>query len=84
MQGEGRKRKIVVSAVDTNNGNYITFNEDGVKEMFASKIRASCSMPFIFPHVDILDMVLLDGGVSWTSNMVTALDRCKEIVDEDN
>ena len=58
----------------------MTFNEEGVKSLFATKIRSSASIPFIFPHVELVDMVLMDGGTVFNLNMVSAVERCKELV----
>ena len=84
MIGEGPARKVVVSAVDTNTGNYMTFNEIGIKELFASHVRSSASIPFVFPHVDIDNMVLMDGGTVFNLNLISAVERCREIVDNDS
>lgn len=81
---EGEKRRIVVSAVDSNTGNTITFNEQGLKDLFPTQIKSSCSIPFIFPTVKLDKMVLIDGGASYGVNIISAIDRCREIVEDDS
>ena len=39
-------------------------------------------MPFVFPPAHIDDYILIDGGSTWNSNLITAVDRCLEIVDD--
>ena len=84
IEYEGAKRKVVVAAVDTNTGNYVTFTDEGTHELFATKVRSSASIPFIFPHVELNDMVLMDGGTVFNTNIVSAVEKCKEMVDDDS
>lgn len=45
------RRKIVVAAVDVNNGDYVTFTEDNTSyDEFPQRALASSSVPFVFPH----------------------------------
>lgn len=44
------------------------------------RIVASASIPFVFPHVHIGNMTLMDGGSVWNTNLVSAVDKCMEIV----
>ena len=46
------------------------------------RVVASTSMPFVFPHRVIDGKVLIDGGSTWNSNLVAAINRCMEIVDD--
>ena len=75
------KRRIVVSCADVVSGNYITFNEttnDPVKA-----IVSSASIPFVFPHqVWSEEVVCMDGGTVWNTNLASAIHRCEEIVDD--
>ena len=52
--------------------------------MLATHIRSSASIPFIFPHVDVDNMVLMDGGTVFNLNIVSAVDRCHEVVEDDS
>ncbi|CDW82507.1 patatin-like phospholipase family protein [Stylonychia lemnae] len=77
-------RKITVSSVDSNTGQYITSDEDNVPfEELAERLVASASIPFVFPHRHIKNWTLMDGGTVWNSNLVSAMNRCQEIVGDD-
>jgi len=41
-------------------------------------------MPVIFPPKKYDGHIFIDGGSTWNSNIVTAIDRCREIVDDDS
>lgn len=77
-------KKIIVAAVDSNTGKYITFTESNTAlEDMPSRIVSSASIPFVFPHRHIDNMTLMDGGTVWNINMDSAILRCKEIVGDD-
>ena len=79
----GIKRKITVSSVDSSSGQYVITREDEVsEEEFAERVVASASIPFVFPHRHIKNWTLMDGGTVWNTNLVSAIDRCMEIVDD--
>ncbi len=45
------KRMMVVSAVDVNTGEYVTYTEKNSKpEELPQRCLASASIPFVFPH----------------------------------
>lgn len=78
------KKKIVVSSVDANTGAYTLFNEtcpDPVKA-----IVSSAAIPFIFPSQvwENRHVIAIDGGSVWNTNLVSAVQRCREIVDDDS
>lgn len=76
------QRRIVVSCVDVVSGSYVTFNESTSDPVKA--ITSSASIPFVFPHqVWSNEVVCMDGGTVWNTNLVSAIERCHEIVDED-
>lgn len=78
------KRKIAVSAVDIESGDYITYTEKNTRpEDMAHRMVASSSVPFIFPNQHIDGRILMDGGTVWNSNLESAINRCREIVDKD-
>lgn len=71
------KREIIVSAVDVNTGKLITF--DSKTTPFAdypTVVVASASIPFIFPHRDYKNYMLIDGSTAWNTNLVDAVDAC--------
>ncbi len=79
------KRKIVVGTVDVNTGNYVTFDERSAPiDQMARRVVSSASIPFVFPHQLIDNMTLMDGGTVWNINMVSAIERCREQVDDDS
>jgi predicted acylesterase/phospholipase RssA len=83
----GLKRKTIVSCVDANTGQYVTFNET-VSDMPKASVSSS-SMPFVFPHQvwktdEGNDIVCMDGGSVWNTNLVSAVQRCRETVDDDS
>ena len=45
---------------------------------------ASASIPFIFPHRHYGDHILMDGGTVWNTNLISAVDKCKELGHEDS
>jgi predicted acylesterase/phospholipase RssA len=79
------KRKFVVSCVDVDTGNYHIFNET-IKDP-ARAILSSSSIPFIFPNQvwkDPEEIVCMDGGTVYNTNIVSAVQRCRETVDDDS
>jgi len=79
------KRKIVVSCVDVNSGDYHLFNET-IGHDIVKGIVSSASIPFAFPHQVWEDkgIVCMDGGTVWNTNLVSAVERCREEVDSDD
>lgn len=76
---------MIVGTVDINTGNYVTFNEKSadIADM-PRRVVSSASIPFVFPHQLIDNMTLMDGGTVWNMNMVSAIERCREQVDDDS
>ena len=78
------KRRIAVSAVDVQTGEYVTYTEKNSKtEDLPQRFVASSSVPFVFPNQHIEGRVLMDGGTVWNTNLESAVERCREIVDRD-
>ena len=76
-------RKIAVSAVDIESGNYVVYNETNPEPIKA--IISSASIPFVFPNQKWSDgSVVMDGGAVWNLNLVSAVLRCREQVDDDS
>lgn len=62
----------------------MTFNDNDEGENFEDfplKIIASASVPFVFPHRHIGDRIFMDGGTTWNTNLISAIERCLEVVD---
>ena len=77
-------RKFIVSSVDANSGAYHLFNETTEDPM--KGILSSASIPFVFPDQKWpqFNMVGIDGGTVWNTNLVSAVQRCREKVDDDS
>lgn len=72
---------MAVSCVDVENGNYVVFNETVSNPTKA--VVSSASIPFVFPHQTWPDNVIcMDGGTVWNTNLATAIQRCEELVDD--
>jgi predicted patatin/cPLA2 family phospholipase len=85
MNDHGNKffRKFVLSAVDVNTGSYVKYDETTPDP--AKAAVSSSSIPFIFPTQAWDDgSVVMDGGVAWGTNIFGAIERCREIVDDDS
>lgn len=75
------QRKIAVSCVDANSGAYVVFNESTHNP--AKAVISSASIPFAFPHqvwedINGEKVVCMDGGSVWNTNLVSAVERCRE------
>jgi predicted acylesterase/phospholipase RssA len=78
-------KRMVVGAVDASSGNYVTFDEKSAPlEGIPVRVVSSASIPFVFPHRIIDNMTLMDGGTVWNLNLISAIDKCREIVDDDS
>ena len=73
-----------VGCVNVNSGAYTVFTEKETEIVKA--VLSSASIPFFFPHQVWADrnVVCMDGGTVWNTNLVTAVERCREIVDHDS
>jgi hypothetical protein len=80
-EGGSIKKHLIVSADDSVTGDYVPFDSDkfSVEEM-PIRVVSSASIPFIFPDRHINDWILMDGGTVWNTNMVSAIDKCMELV----
>jgi len=79
--GSTIKRKLHVSCVDVASGNYIVFNETVSDPIKA--IISSASVPFVFQYRQWGDIYCMDGGTVWNTNLVSAVERCREQVTND-
>jgi predicted patatin/cPLA2 family phospholipase len=78
------KRKVVVASADVNTGKYVLFDEKLPFADWPLFPIASSSIPFIFPHRHYGDHILMDGGTMWNTNLVSAVDKCKDMGFADN
>jgi predicted acylesterase/phospholipase RssA len=83
------KRKYVVSSGDVNSGAYVRFTEANYtsKEMLVKEVVSSSSIPFVFPNQKWPGTdhpVMMDGGTMYNVNLVSAVQRCRENVDQDS
>ena len=67
-----------------NTGSYIVYDEKTSPSILPNAVVASASIPFIFPPQKIGNYLLMDGGTIWNLNLITAADKCKEIVNDDS
>lgn len=75
------ERKVALSCVDVVTGAYHVFNETTSDPPKA--VLSSASIPFIFPHQVWPDnVVCMDGGTVWNTNLASAIQRCEEQVDD--
>jgi len=82
--GSKLKRRLAFGTTDVNTGDYHPFYENATDPVKAT--ISSASIPFVFPHQEFpdLDLVLMDGGTVYNINLVSAVHRCREVVDDDS
>ena len=82
-RGGEMHRRLSFSCVDANTGRIVMFNES--YHDLPKAVKASSSMPTLFPSVNFRDenVSCIDGGVIWNTNLVSAVERCREMVDHD-
>jgi predicted patatin/cPLA2 family phospholipase len=75
-----------VSTVDANTGNYDSFTEVETSiDEIAYSVVASASIPVLFPpSKHFKGKVYVDGGTGYGVDLVNAVARCREIVDDDS
>lgn len=83
MGFEGIPKKVAISAVDVESGEYTVFDESVGIENLGTVIRASASIPFAFEPTEFNGHMYMDGGTVWNLNLKDAVDRCLEIVDDE-
>jgi len=77
------EKKVVLSAVDVESGEYTPFDESiGIKNL-GTVVRASTSIPFAFEPTYYDGKWYMDGGTVWNVNIKDAIDKCLEIVDDE-
>ena len=76
-------RKFAISAVDTNTGDYVAMTQkDTPIEDLPKAALASASIPVVFPPTLLNGYVFQGGGTAWTTNLYSAVEQCREIVDD--
>jgi NTE family protein len=86
VQGRKLERIIVMGTVDANTGNYVEFkytDPETDPEEVVIHAFASSSIPILWPPVIDRDMVLIDGGSTWNTNLNGAVHACRELGYED-
>ena len=73
-----------MATCDANTGNYVLFDEKTDKAYLPTAAVASSSVPFIFPSKKYKNMTLVDGGIIWNLNIDSAVEKCRQIVDDDS
>lgn len=85
LKGSELKRRFVVTCVDVNTGNVVAFNETAPDVPMAAVSSSSIPSVFqtrIWPDYDG-GVVCMDGGTVWNINVASAVQRCREVVDDD-
>jgi len=80
---KGIEKKVVLSAVDVESGLYHPFDESIGIENLGTIIRASASIPFAFEPTEFEGHMYMDGGTVWNVNLKDAVDKCLEIVPDE-
>jgi len=72
---------MVVSTVDTQTGSYQQFTEAVPIADLPTAVISSASIPGVFAPRAFRGNNFMDGGTVWNTNLVSAVERCMEIVD---
>ena len=71
---------FLAGAVDINSGTTVANDYDNMTvEEYPLGVLASTSIPVVFPWTGFRGMRLVDGGVSWNNNMVSAINKCIDL-----
>jgi prepilin-type processing-associated H-X9-DG protein len=86
LEGKETVRDVEVAAVDAKTGAYVKMNPatEFLQGDFAKAVLASASIEFIFPTTNVGNYMFLDGSVAWNNNMISAIDRCRKKVGNDD
>ena len=77
-------RKVLMGATDLLTGSIVVTDYEQIqKDDYVDAIIGSASVPVLFPAKEFRGQYLIDGGVSWNLNMVSAFKKCMELVDHD-
>lgn len=79
-----KKFSVVITNADTGKGEHVDFNASAtIPDDAIPTIVASSSIPFAFPPLYKDDNFYIDGGCVWNLDILGAIRRCKEIVEDD-
>jgi predicted acylesterase/phospholipase RssA len=78
------QRKITIGTCNANNGSFVRFDESLSHEDLITAVRCSSAMPIIFPYVEFQNETYIDGGSVLNLDVGGAIERCREITDNDN
>jgi len=70
------KRKFTLSGVNVDTGSYMLWDERSEDPIKAA--LSSAAIPFVFPTQHWGAGTAMDGGTVWNTNLVSAVERCKE------
>ena len=80
----GFQRKLAVSAVEVETGEYVQFTSDDVSyNDYTKALLSSASLPFLFPPTRWERGVFMDGGVVRETNLDAAISECLKLTDHD-
>jgi len=79
------KRLFNIDATDANTGTFTHFTDKSITwdELVEASV-ASSSIPGVFPTTLWKGKVYYDGGVIWTADLSSGVQRCRELVDSDS
>jgi predicted patatin/cPLA2 family phospholipase len=79
------KKKITIGTADMNSARFISFNYNATNltDQYVNHVIASTAMPLAFPALLEKNLTLLDGGVVWKMDVPGAIQRCLEVVDNE-
>jgi hypothetical protein len=78
------KRRISIGATDISTGELIRYDGETLNRTdLIQAIRASSAIPVAFPYIKFDNRTFMDGGVEAFSDYTAAVDRCREVVDDD-
>lgn len=77
------EKMVVLSAVDVNTGIYTPFDESVGLQNLGTIVRASSSIPGVFPPTPFEGNLYMDGGTVWNINIKDAVDKCLTVVDDE-
>jgi len=83
---EGYKKRVTISAANVETGEFHDFDQtDTTFSELAFAAHSSASIPGVFPpHKWIKRGTFMDGGTVWNINTVSAVEQCRELVDDDS
>lgn len=86
FEKHGIHRKVAFGSTNANDGEFLVFDENHEPyDEIPKCVLGSCSLTPVLPATTLHDgKVMVDGGAAWVTNLISAVDRCKEEVEEDS